>query len=930
MEILKPNFNVKFFVDNYWENRNEIFEYIYEVLEKENETLEENQKIHEFLEQKYNKEKDKKIGINSIKYLTLKKYIKNFNSRKKREKSEEIEDKLRKYDLDLQLTENPFAIKLIHLEKNQASKNNDDKNQNINDKNDYNSIFPIFNIDFIDKIKISDDEEWICNAEYGFYLITDVFKLNNPHPIYIEDNHEEPDESESSFSLNEYIDLEHLIFFTNNRNDRNKKIIELEGNLNISDIYKDIKENSISPEYEKNQFIKKSIPGIIIEKDIKIEDYVNNEIWDFFRKIYTCKNYKTVIFQDKNKKSNYDKIVSLNELYLKNSIRFLYLDLNIINSIKSTNEKRQYLSYYIARIYSCRKNFKEDFENFVNSNLKNVRSEKFIYDLIKKIIEKNEEMINKEKIIIPPFFIVFDNIDSAEYFRVFEEIIDENFNGLVQIFGVINIESKFGKSKFISLYNKGYYDRGFYIKYLCSFHAIENLEEDILSFFNEIGKNINTLKDFIQLMYYQDYINEYDKIDKIDITFLMKYIKYIYLDVKEDCNNSLTITNIKFKNQKIEEKFTNNYRDILLNYLNINNNNNEIIDKNLDDLFSGVNGIFFEKQILLDILLDRIKNKKEENILLFKELKVQSIYCMKLNTESINLAEYKDKNIIITQISKTGEIYDFAIIIGNTVKLYQVSINKPEKKLIKLYKGLIETDCQYMKMKVLNKIRECTNFNFGLIISKFAFYQYAELIKNNDKKYLNTPYYLMKKYSEDNQYELLIYDLYYNKFFIEGDSYELIEYNNFYEFVEEKKLNVNGLEDIFNLNPEKMSIKKYKKDNLLEKLNKTNLFNTINEKNKEFINIIAKFKYDKKFLHIEKIKEENICLCISHKDEDRETNIFKYKDNSIYNSIKGKNSTNKVYDPESINIPKKNTEIILFDFEKDIKFLGMKRKGDSL
>ena len=355
MEVINPNFNVTFFVDNYWENRNEIFEYIHEVLEKENETLEENQKIQELREKKYNNEKEKQMGIKSIKSLILDKYIKNLNSHKKRENSERIKDKLRKYDLDLQLAKNQLAIKLIHLEKNQASKNNDDKNQNINDKNDYNSIFPIFNIDFIDKIKISDDEEWICNTEYGFYLIYDFFKLNNPHPVYIEDNHEESDKSESSFSLNEYIDLEHLIFLTNNRNDRNKKIIELEGNLNISDIYKDIKENSISPQYEKNQFIKKSIPGIIIEKDIKIEDYVNNEIWDFFRNIYTFKSDKTVIFQDKNKKSNYDKIVSLNELYLENSIRFLYLDLNIINSIKSTNEKRQYLSYYIARIYSCRK-----------------------------------------------------------------------------------------------------------------------------------------------------------------------------------------------------------------------------------------------------------------------------------------------------------------------------------------------------------------------------------------------------------------------------------------------------------------------------------------------------------------------------------------------------------------------------------------------
>lgn len=41
----------------------------------------------------------------------------------------------------------------------------------------------------------------------------------------------------------------------------------------------------------------------------------------------------------------------------------------------------------------------------------------------------------------------------------------------------------------------------------------------------------------------------------------------------------------------------------------------------------------------------------------------------------------------------------------------------------------------------------------------------------------------MKKHCQENNYELLIYDIFNNKFFIEDDSFNLVEYNIFYEFV---------------------------------------------------------------------------------------------------------------------------------------------------
>lgn len=121
-------------------------------------------------------------------------------------------------------------------------------------------------------------------------------------------------------------------------------------------------------------------------------------------------------------------------------------------------------------------------------------------------------------------------------------------------------------------------------------------------------------------------------------------------------------------------------------------------------LFSGVNGYFFEKQIIFDILVEKIREENKTNSN-FKELNVHSIYCMDANIKAINFNNYKDKNILITQESKTGEIYDFAIIIGNNIKLYQVSTKKPVNDFLRLNRILIEIDCKYMQKEIKKNIR---------------------------------------------------------------------------------------------------------------------------------------------------------------------------------------------------------------------------------
>ena len=210
-----------------------------------------------------------------------------------------------------------------------------------------------------------------------------------------------------------------------------------------------------------------------------------------------------------NNISSFDKIESLNSNYLSQKIRYLYLDLNIINNINTIIDKRKYLAYYIARIYNCTKKFKNDFKLFVNRILKNINAENFIENFIKEIINKNNEMIQKDNEDVP-FYIIIDNIYSDKSYKVIEKLLKYENEDYLNIFGIIDINSEFGQKKFISLNSKKYSERGYYILYLNSSHINEDLEKNIYTFFKEIGKNINLFKDFIQLIYFKDYINECD------------------------------------------------------------------------------------------------------------------------------------------------------------------------------------------------------------------------------------------------------------------------------------------------------------------------------------------------------------------------------------------------------------------------------------
>ena len=100
---------------------------------------------------------------------------------------------------------------------------------------------------------------------------------------------------------------------------------------------------------------------------------MNNQIALYFSKLYRNGTINNLIFHDKSDLNSFYKIRFLNNLYSQEKFRFFYLDINYLNKLKETNEKRKYLSYYIARIYNHKEEFKADLGNFLTENLRHIR-----------------------------------------------------------------------------------------------------------------------------------------------------------------------------------------------------------------------------------------------------------------------------------------------------------------------------------------------------------------------------------------------------------------------------------------------------------------------------------------------------------------------------------------------------------------------------
>ena len=136
-DIYNNNINIKFFYENFLENRDEIFQNIYDALEKESKD-DENDKIEEIIKSKnYNVE----TKINKIKRLTQIKHLKNLEKNYNPEYLSKFNLGLVSKDNSILLVYYEFSKEGNSLENNNINNNGENNNsQNKDDKNNGSNI----------------------------------------------------------------------------------------------------------------------------------------------------------------------------------------------------------------------------------------------------------------------------------------------------------------------------------------------------------------------------------------------------------------------------------------------------------------------------------------------------------------------------------------------------------------------------------------------------------------------------------------------------------------------------------------------------------------------------------------------------------------------------------------------------------------------
>jgi hypothetical protein len=724
----------------------------------------------------------------------------------------------------------------------------------------------IFVINYLVKLKLNGKEEWICNPYYGLYLLYYVKKYIKPYPLFLNTTKTEYI-IQKTINNNDYLDL--LI-----AND----IFEIENkiyNIDLNEIINDTKFHiSIELMKNKSRYIK--------YLNIKNNNSNNFEDFRFLSNIYDNNNniesfYYT--FGNKNNLNHQNLIALLNRNYFENNRRYFYLDFNYIEQIKTNKELKTYFAYWLIKAFQNinYKDYKDSYEK-----LEPLINKDNIVNVIINLIDINDNLYNTGN-KVNYLYIFINNVNKRLYHSMINELKEKLrlTNKKFKFILLCDIDEEINSNLFFEIYQQNH--NGLF--YLQNDTKGENIDiYNIKKLFSNKNKNIEYFCDLVKIFninYFLKYKKE--KENPEDILFLKKYMKYINLICKYKNNSKkLKIKNIVFKNDEIKNEFLKQYSNYSTYFFNNDQYINEILDNNTD-------GDFFERAIILDILTEKILTKTN-NQLNFKIIEVKSLYALTLN-KSFNFEEYKNKNIIFFQKSKTSEVFDFGFLInGNNekyFKLYQISLNKTKEDFVKLNKNIIKLHCSNIKQK-LNKLGEINNFSFGIITS-------LRVYENSKNEKNISGYKLMEKVCQENKYELLIYDVSKRKLYKEekNKKYEF----NLYTINKDYKLNLPDYSNFYKYNPIFMSFKYINKDYV----------KNINEYlDKKDAQIIGKIKFEKKFI-TSKIEDKGLALLISGE--------IKLKNNNPSKSDKINNKTND-----------NNKDIINYKEEEDLVYNSSEKK----
>ena len=842
------NLDYKLFFNHHdQKDRKEIFDIIYNSLFKENEKIDIEDSPERIEDDSITKD-DKYINKTNEEIITL------FNKKEK-----EINNELEKYEIKLGI----FRYYYLYLENFQK-----------------NYCIPIT---CLRNVKFEDEYEWICNPSYLLYF--QYIILNYEKPSSIQSIEEKGENKEKVITIDNISKASILL------DDENFIYIKDTGvqNIDYNKIFEDgSKEFDLSKEnimeyldYNEND------PKQIIDADkIYNNNYINIIEYAF------DSHFSNLIYSFQNGYYFFEyNLVGCLELFQKRKKKFLYLNIKKIKKILNIKYSfKKYLIFWLSKLFVEDKQ-KQISNSEVNKNDEIMnKKKKFIY-FIKKLIDsivKNKskylEIIldvinnklsktdningqNRNDIICNELLVILNNIDYSDI-----EWIEKKKYVNLNILFIFNIQYNF------DIFQSYYYEESILKKYFLENNdeiiykdpTKENINNYFYNIFESKDKYEMSKKDLIttiiqefkdnndKLLNIAFILNIYQIIKKItdekksvarlktnlgiasDIIILKPFLPLInfIVSVNED-NIIFNIDNIKFKEMYFYEFLKEIYKSTMIKYLNTNSN-----QFYLDD----IKGPLLEKDIILNILTGQIDDSKYGKYSYFKEIKVQSIYCLNYG-EKKNYENNQNNNIVITQENKTAEFYDVAFKINknneNYMKFCQISILKDDNDLKKLNKKSIILDIINFDLKKGNlNIGNIDGYSFVIITSMNVFNEYKKL---DEEKRQNHTFFKMKEHCEKNNFEFYIYDYFENNMYIYDINKNNIEISD--DFFEEiKKLDLFdknlGLYNFIGASEKKLSLK-YTRNDLFYPIE--NYYQAEIENKIHIINL-AKFKFERSML----------------------------------------------------------------------------------
>ena len=732
-----------------------------------------------------------------------------------------------------------------------------------------------FMISCLRKIRFDNIYEWICNPNYLLYFQYFVLEYDKPIVIKSIDKKNEEKEKNTIDSIskaNELLKNENFICIM----DGGIK------NIDFNELFEEgKKEFDLSKEniFEYLDYNNRDPKQIVDSQYIFNNNYI--DIINFsFESHFTNLIYS---FQNGNYFFEFNLINCLNNFQI-NRYRYFYLNINKINKIFNNKYLfKKYLGYWMSKLFQDiqkRNSEEKDDKNIDNkSNYLNFINE--LIDFIFKDKEKYLEIIlNQLNNKFPKPYIkgadnrfnfrdnilvILNNINVSDV----QWIEKMNFSNLHILF-IFNIENNFDTFQF-------YYYEHYKLKKIFSENQDEiiykapieeNINKNFYSIFQSKDEYENTKKELINqilkcfknkvdkllnVVYILNSSKLIEQIKKEDDSFtklkidlgissvlniLKPFCPIINFDVTVKDHSKFNIDDIKFKEKIFCDFLKEIYKSTMVNYLN--NNSNEL---DLNDM----KGPSLEKDIISSILTGQINAKKYNDFLNlhFKEIKVPSIYCL----NEIELSDYEDNknsNVIITQESKTAELYDFAFKINkedkNHMKLVQISIFKDMDDLQRLNKESIILDIINFELnKEKLNLGKIDSYSFVIITSINVFNDYKNL--KDKKKKINHTFFKMKEHCRKNNFEFYIYDYFENNMYIYNEDNDDVEkFNKFFENINKIDLydKESDLYKFINCSKKKLSLKLTKK-NLLYPIE--NYYQANTNKKISIINL-AKYEFN--------------------------------------------------------------------------------------